>query len=213
LVDGARCELIVSEHEISDPELLEALRVKKAFKILDRGTKLLAMLSGSRSEQVPSELRKWLLPDDFAYRHLGMWFERWDRRSFNRNFVEIEIGPADERQMKFPELESGGLWLQVQGWRAVGLESSQIILPDCVPGGFATSLNHAYTLLSEVFEPWRISHTGNVYEQVLYQEGNGKWYPLYFLRDEKELEEGQSIAENHWSRFLAEMKPPSSRGG
>ena len=145
LFDGTLCELIVTEDKISDPKLLESLSVKKAIKILDEGTKLVAMLSGSHAELVSGELRKALLQDDFAYRHLGKWFERWDRMSYHRNFVEIEIGPANDRQIKLPELETGGLWLKVQGWRSVGLESSQIILPDSVPGGFATSLNHAYT--------------------------------------------------------------------
>ncbi|SFL57339.1 hypothetical protein [Shimia aestuarii] len=207
VADGAECELIISEDKISDPALLKSLRSKKAIRILEKGTKLIAMLSGSRPEEVTDELRQATLPADFASRSLGKWFERWERRSALRNFVEVEIGPADDRQRQLPDMESGGLWLTVQGWRAVGLESSQIILPECVSSEPATSLNHAYTLLSEAYEPWRISHTGNIYEQVLYQEGNGKWYPLEFLRDETELEEGQTIAKAHWERFLRDMKP------
>lgn len=206
LEDGTKGELIVNEHKITDGALLKALRSKKTIKILDKGSKLVVMLSNSRPELVSDPLRKALLSEDFERLHLGKWWERWDHAPSRRNFIEIEIGAANERQMKFPDIADGGLWLHVQGWQATGLESSEIILPDCVPGGPAISLNHAYTLLSEAFEPWRISHTGNIYEQILYREGNGKWYPLEFLREEKELEEGQTIAAAHWKRFLVTMR-------
>lgn len=41
----------------------------------------------------------------------------------------------------------------------------------------AKSLNHAYRLISEHFEPKRISHTGNVFE-LGYIEKEGEWIPL-----------------------------------
>jgi hypothetical protein len=45
----------------------------------------------------------------------------------------------------------------------------------------ATSLNHAFTLISEVFEPSRKAHTGNVFRRGYYEEA-GRWQPLEFLR-------------------------------
>ena len=214
LHDGARCELVVSESQISDPHLLRHLQEKKAVKILDSGTKLVAMLARPLSEAVPSNLEKHLLPSDFQYRHLGKWFTRWSPNTELRNFVEIEIGQANPSQLNMLDTSGGGLWLVVQGGRAAKLVSSPIHLPDIdlpetIPPLPAQSLNHALTLLSEAFEPWRISHTGNVYEQILYQETNGKWYPLLFLREQQTLEEGQMIADAHWKRFMSSMKPKS----
>ena len=45
----------------------------------------------------------------------------------------------------------------------------------------AKSINHAYTLISQAYEPHRISHTGNVFSKVFYRT-NGMWEPLKFLR-------------------------------
>jgi hypothetical protein len=212
LADGTPCELIVPERAITDMELLAVLRERKKIRILPEGTKLVAILSGR--EPVSEKLQEACKPEGFGYTELGRWFERWDRpSSAPRRYVEVELGPTDESRRGFGPYSDGGLWLEVQGGRSTGLISSQIILPDCVSEEPATSLNHAYTLLSEAFEPWRISHTGNVYEQVLYQETNRKWYPLLFLRDQKELEEGQSIARDVWERFMREMTPTSRGAG
>lgn len=57
------------------------------------------------------------------------------------------------------------------------LQASTVLMPE----GFkepAISLNHAFTMLSELYEGHRISHTGNVYTRVFYCEGNGNWFPL-----------------------------------
>lgn len=46
-------------------------------------------------------------------------------------------------------------------------------------GRMATSVNQAYTLISEEYEPWRMSHTGNVFEKVYFLHGEtSKWLPL-----------------------------------
>ena len=53
--------------------------------------------------------------------------------------------------------------------------------------GKAESVNHAYTVLSEKFEPQRVSHTGNVFDRVFYRSADVKgrrvWEPLRTLRD------------------------------
>lgn len=47
----------------------------------------------------------------------------------------------------------------------------------------AFSVNHAYTLLSEVYEPRRMSHTGNVFTKIYYFNVNKRaWEPLEALR-------------------------------
>jgi hypothetical protein len=56
-------------------------------------------------------------------------------------------------------------------------------MPEEVSPRNAVSLNHALTLLSQHYEKHRISHTGNAYERVFYQEENKKWYPIAHLRE------------------------------
>lgn len=46
----------------------------------------------------------------------------------------------------------------------------------------AKSLNHAYRLISERFEPERISHTGNVFELGYYEDEEKGWMPLEYRR-------------------------------
>lgn len=48
------------------------------------------------------------------------------------------------------------------------------------------SINEAYSRLSEHYEPWRRSHTGNVFDQVYFTRDGMEAYPLRVLRDEAE---------------------------
>lgn len=45
----------------------------------------------------------------------------------------------------------------------------------------AKSINHAYSLISQAFEPHRTSHTGNVFSKVFFKDGS-VWKPLEALR-------------------------------
>ena len=92
-----------------------------------------------------------------------------------------------------------------KGIEAVGLASTTVLLPQEIPTGPVASLNHAYTKLSEIFETWRISHTGNIYDCVLYQERNGRWYPLDLLRNAALDKQEQEIANDLWKGFLVNM--------
>jgi hypothetical protein len=52
----------------------------------------------------------------------------------------------------------------------------------------ATSLNHAYTLLSQEFERDRISHVSNVFNTVYFQHPYDKgYYPLDDIRSDRDL--------------------------
>jgi hypothetical protein len=48
----------------------------------------------------------------------------------------------------------------------------------------ATSLNHAFTLVSETYETLRMSHTGNVFQRGYVEVGNKRWKSLEDLRVE-----------------------------
>ncbi len=49
----------------------------------------------------------------------------------------------------------------------------------------AASVNHAYTLISNIYEPHRKGHGGNVFQKVLCRDGNG-YDPLDSLRKQAE---------------------------
>lgn len=208
LVDGAHLEISVQERFIKDSDFVHDMRRRKSIRVLPEGTKLLAVLS-ARGSAFAIDLNNEQMP----------YFELIDRVLLRLSgpfeysspvFVELRVGPMDEAQIEVDGLRSGGIWLNVEGPRAVGLQSSLIELPNSIHQGFASSLNHALTLLSEWHETWRISHTGNVYEQIFYEEDNGYWYPLKYLRDDELVEEEQKIAHALWQRFLYEMTSMSN---
>ena len=124
-----------------------------------------------------------------------------------RHLVRCSVMSGVEVKADSKSIASFGrcLWLITQGVEAVGLASTTVRLPKEISADPVVSLNHAYTKLSEVFEPWRISHTGNIYTRVLYRERNDVRYPLDLLRnsalDKQELE----IARGLWEAFIAKM--------
>jgi hypothetical protein len=120
-------------------------------------------------------------------------------------FVEVTLAGPDEKQTRLFETNRGGLWLITAGAEAIGLASATILLPSAISTQPVASLNHAYTKLSEVFETWRISHTGNIYSRVLYRERNGIWYPLDILRNKTLAKQEQEIARKLWDDFLGKM--------
>lgn len=84
------------------------------------------------------------------------------------------------------------LWLQHRGTKNPELRSCTCSLPDPIqeevdPDGSAlSSINQAYTRLSEIFETHRSTHTGNVYEKGFVRDlAEGDWMKLGKLRHRK----------------------------
>jgi hypothetical protein len=77
--------------------------------------------------------------------------------------------------------------------------SGAIKLPECLELDTPRSLNHAYTLISELIETNRQSHTGNIYKQVFYKESDEQWYPLDKLRNPNKLDIDTSIVSKLWA--------------
>lgn len=202
-------ELIVDRSSISDAAFLQRMEAKSSHLVLSEGTRLLVRIAVRSWKDVPEPLNKCstyisdMLPK-LAQNELD------DRTSSHCLFVDVFLGPADTQQQKLFSSDKGGLWLQTQGIEAIGLASSQINFPDVLKIPPVASLNHAYTRLSELFESWRISHTGNIYKQVYYQERNGKWHPLEILRSKTMNKEEAQIASGLWNDFMARMKPSNS---
>jgi hypothetical protein len=75
------------------------------------------------------------------------------------------------------------LSLRLLGTRRATLQDVRCRIPAL--GCHAKSLNHAYRLISEVFEPTRRSHSGNVFEECFVERGN-QWVPLDAVRSDAE---------------------------
>lgn len=204
--EGSRAELAIAESCISDPEFIARFRQKAHLPILPEGTTLWACLNVKGKPSLPPGANA-VLKRFEAVRHKLALDLPENRSSAPYSFVEVSFGPPNSRQLQLPALRAGGLWLTIEGNEPVGLTSSSIHLPDFIGAETCISLNHAFTRLSEVFEPWRLAHTGSVYDRFLYQEKDGKWYPLRLLRDAAQAKQEQAIAHDLWLRFLARMTP------
>jgi len=201
-------ELVVPRDAISDREFLEAMARKGKHKVLDEGTALLVCLTVKPEGQINDEHRQVLRSyDKYRGKIATSYLDYWNPGSVA--FVEVRIAGPDEKQTRRFETDRGGLWLLTEGIDAVGLASTTVLLPSAISTDSVASLNHAYTKLSEALETWRISHTGNIYKRVLYQERNGTWYPLDILRDRTLEKQEQEIARNLWDEFMAKMTSQS----
>ncbi len=202
--NGAGALLTLDRRSIADKEFLMAMDLKGRHQVLPEGTPLLVSLSIKPDSPPREELRRLVIAhNDPRVKGKVLFSENWS--SVLPSFVEVMLASPHEKQARTYKAEWGGLWLITHGLEAVGLGSTSIRLPEAVTAKPVMSLNHAYTKLSEAFEPWRISHTGNVYTRVFYKESDEKWYPLASLRGEKLAKQEQKIARNLWAAFLSRM--------
>lgn len=203
--EGTEAELRVPTHAIADPTFLRQMTQKGVIPILPKDTPLRALVSPKNHEDVPEGILKHLLPIKDPDVQIGLLLSP-ERFSVDACFVEVHLaGPTAAQEQDF-EFKEGGLWLIFEGAVPTDLRSSTIELPDGVSEETAISLNHAFTLLSEVFEPWRKAHTGSVYERFYYKEVDEKWYPLALLRDSGVAMREQKIAADLWAEFLSRSR-------
>jgi hypothetical protein len=202
--NDTKAELVVQRSSISDKAFLETMERKGRHKVLDEGTPLLVCLT-IKPKNPPSDTLKPLLQyygsfrDAIATTYLDYW------NPDTSAFVEVKLDGPNTKQARRFDTDRGGLWLLTEGVEPVGLASTTVLLPPALTAKTVTSLNHAYTKLSETFETWRISHTGNIYTRILYQERHGTWYPLDILRNKALEKQEQEIARNLWEDFMAKM--------
>lgn len=84
------------------------------------------------------------------------------------------------------------------------LEAGIVLLPKIGLLDQADSLDHAFTLLSEQFEPWRQAHTGSIYQRVLDQDGELR-YPLEDLRNRFVVGAERALIADLWRRITDEF--------
>lgn len=202
--EGTEAELLVEREAISDTAFLEKIELPGRYKVLDEGTPLFVAVTIKPENTPPQELRCLLKHyAKFQGRIHTELLNSWNRNTLH--FVEVHVARPDDRQARRFETDRGGLWLLTQGVEATGLASTSIRIPGEISPEPVASLNHALTKLSETFETWRISHTGNIYTRVFYQESNEGWYPLDLLRNKALHKQEQAIARGLWEDLLSKM--------
>lgn len=182
LKDGAVGELLVEKTAISDERFVDMFQERTEHKILESGTPLLVALSlPPDGNLVDYSLYDYLVPPN-SVAWSGSFYDVLRSRTPHIAFVEVRVdGPTMwMRQNGYDD----GVWLVVQGMQTKAVLTSPIIVPRPVSEEPLDSLNQAFTRISEKYETWRKSHTGNIYERVFFQRPDGKWYPLDVLRDE-----------------------------
>lgn len=131
------------------------------------------------------------------------------RRAFflkNRTSVLIRVKPSDLKDAKaaglltFEKIKIQGsheycfaevileetLYLQFRGSKLARLCACSCRCPKLSVG--ARSLNHAYSLLSGMFEAGRISHAGNIFlNAFVFHQGQDRWISLGEAREERLL--------------------------
>jgi hypothetical protein len=171
--EGALGELTIDADQITDERFKKRVLQETVVKVLNEGDTLMVALS----DRLSTLGRNDGAPVRIPYERLPMGVSR---------LVPIVLGPASggHRQASLNDENplAGGLWLRLRGLEKTELISSTVLLPKTVPEPKALSLNHAYTLLSKVYETHRISNTGNVYSRIFYQDADEEWYPLDDLR-------------------------------
>lgn len=194
--DGALGELHIDRIHFYDEQFLATLTEKRRIPVISVGTELRVALTIRNG--LEQGLRKFLL-DSRETRYV-----RTARMSPDTRFVPVTlVGPTEAQQAR--DIKVGGLWLCLEGIEARGIESGMVKLPETHNLETADSLNHALTQLSEVFEPWRKAHTGNVYERVFYQERNDHWYPLNDLRDRALVDAERKVITDLWANVAAAL--------
>jgi hypothetical protein len=189
VTDGALGDLHVDRRFFTDQEFLKALTEKRSAKVLPQGTELRIALTIKPG--LPDEATKKLLPHG-ATRHTHP-----ATLSAQSRFVSVWLAGPNEQQLRKGNRE-GGLTLCLEGTEARYLESGLVTLPALADLTAVDSLNHAFTRLSEIFEPWRKAHTGNVYERIFYKEANDIWYPLDDLRRRELVSAERKIIQRLW---------------
>lgn len=205
--NGAVGDLILNTYSITDAEFCSRLKRRTEHKILDVGTELLVALTVKPDPNLAVEHKKALIPPKSDGLQLGTEYYSTARSAYTQ-FVRVYVCEPSDQQKRMHPSKGGGAWLQLQGTRPTGILTSQIGFPVLGDQGIFDSLNHAFTTLSEIYEPWRKSHTGNIYTRVLYKEKNGRWYPLDVLRDAAIAKDEHQIVRELWLEVTKQLSLP-----
>lgn len=194
--EGTLGDLHIDRSFFTDQQFLKALTEKRSAKVLPQGTELRVALT-IKAGLTEEAMKKLLAHEDTRHSHTV-------KLSAQSRFVSIWLdGPTEQQSRR--GVKEGGLTLCLEGMEARYLESGRVTLPSIAGLTAVDSLNHAFTRLSEVFEPWRQAHTGNVYERVFYKEANDIWYPLDDLRRRELVSAERKIIQRLWDDVSGQL--------
>ncbi|EIN00451.1 hypothetical protein WQE_15511 [Paraburkholderia hospita] len=188
VADGAIAELRLSVSQITDEQFKQRVTQETIFEILPEGSELWVALS---DRNAPA-----------AARQSWPQMQLADVPAGATRFEKIRLGPRKKKAAQselFGMPEKGGLWLKLKGLESVELVSSTVHMPEGFSAPTATSLNHAFTLLSQAYETHRISNTGNVYARVFYLDRDGICYPLDDLRKGVQVGQERELIHQLWA--------------
>ena len=201
--EGTVGELVVGKAHVTNGEFIARLKKKTSYKVMGKGTRLMVALNIKNKPALGSGLVAHLkkLPIEKISRD-----KKFARFGVNENtrFVEIMVGDGGNNKSLFGS-EDSGIWLELEGMEPQGVSVSSLILPEGITDQKIDSLNYAFTLLSEKYEPWRMAHTGSIYERIFYEEENGVWCPLNVLRNAAIATEEQNLIRQRWQDIRAQL--------
>ena len=189
--EGSEGELRVNSKHLGDGRSLEVLTAERKVTVLPVGTELRVALT------IASDLTPALLLHLLPFK--ATLYDPTATISAQSRFVAVTLLEATNA-LGLKDTEMSGLWLAFRGMEYLGMKSGPVGFTSTLGLEPARSLNHAFTCLSEIFEPWRDSHTGNVYERVFYQEQGDRWYPLKDIRDPSLASDARPFIKELWGR-------------
>src|SRR5262245_13439973 len=155
--EGASFEILIDPTHVPNKSRLIEIEDGEVVPFLPIGTKLLAQVN---PDKIPKELNNFL--------------HKFPNRIEKCALVEITL--------------DGDLYIHLRTGRKstlMDVSCSSPFLEGREDPPAAVSINHAYSLISTHFEPYRKSNTGNVFDKVFYQSNkDGNWASLRTLRDE-----------------------------
>ena len=166
-INDVIAHLVVPALAIKDKEILKTLSDEKEVSILEKDTLLLAQIKIDGSDK---------LNNDFLF-YLDYVREKYHPSKdigglINAGFVEVIL--------------MNDLFITLRGTKKAKLKSCKCYIPFLKKEAY--SLNHAYTLISQEFEKWRISHSGNVFKDIYCLE-NKRWTSIDNIREHIEYKD------------------------
>ncbi len=159
LAEGTVFDLVVPEGAIKDPAVARKLTSTRKYVLAGPGTVLYCSVGMGT---IPTNLAGHAVTADGLSRRFK---EEINARFPAKLFVEVVL--------------KGELVLELRGSKKAHVLGTECWIPSL--GQKATSLNHTYRLISEAFEPNRISHAGNVFSEMLWVDSE-EWGDLNGLR-------------------------------
>jgi hypothetical protein len=152
IAKDAVCELVLRPEQLQNPDDRDRFVRDEVCPILTQGSTVLLGVS-PHSVGDPKALGLICNPQE-----IGVQTEYW--------LVEVRL----KQDLK----------IRIRGDQEAKLEPCSCLIPSLERE--ATSINHAFTLISETYETERLSHTGNVFERAYTPVGPKRWQTLDDLR-------------------------------